>query len=63
MAVPEPTIMSIFLQLVLALHHCHHSKVNRHQVIHRDIKPENGRNPHHFYTVLPFLLEDADTFP
>jgi serine/threonine protein kinase len=60
LGIPEPTVMSIFLQLVLALHYCHHSNVNGDQVIHRDIKPENGTSAARFYTAIPLLLSDAD---
>jgi serine/threonine protein kinase len=30
------------VQLLLALHHCHHSFFGQWSLLHRDIKPENG---------------------
>jgi serine/threonine protein kinase len=30
------------VQLLLALHHCHHSFLGEWSLLHRDIKPENG---------------------
>ncbi|RSH94130.1 G2-specific serine/threonine protein kinase [Saitozyma podzolica] len=39
--VPESRIKSIFVQLLLALHHCHHSFFGEWSLLHRDIKPEN----------------------
>ena len=40
--IPETYIESVFVQLVLALHHCHHPRPNQWVILHRDIKPENG---------------------
>lgn len=39
---PERRVKSILYQLVLALHHCHHSYFGGWMLLHRDIKPENG---------------------
>lgn len=46
----EDRIWNIFLQIALALHHCHwpserkgtRPAEGRTQVLHRDLKPENG---------------------
>lgn len=49
--VSEDTIWNYFMQILLALQHCHHppnqspdldSKERRPQILHRDIKPDNG---------------------
>ncbi|KAJ9091665.1 hypothetical protein QFC21_007140 [Naganishia friedmannii] len=40
--IPHHRIQSIFCQMLLALHYCHHSyKGLRHTLLHRDLKPEN----------------------
>jgi serine/threonine protein kinase len=40
---PHHRIQSIFCQMLLALHYCHHSyKGLRRTLLHRDLKPENG---------------------
>ncbi|GFZ44316.1 hypothetical protein JCM24511_02038 [Saitozyma sp. JCM 24511] len=39
--IPESRIKSIVVQLLLALHHCHHSFFGEWSLLHRDIKPEN----------------------
>ncbi|TFY66155.1 hypothetical protein EVG20_g4935 [Dentipellis fragilis] len=54
--IPEDTIWNYFMQILLALHHCHHpnghgrsgsnglesdGKEKRAQVLHRDLKPDN----------------------
>ncbi|KAF8515845.1 kinase-like domain-containing protein [Hysterangium stoloniferum] len=44
---PEDTIWGYFLQILLALHHCHFPSTDesnsppRQQILHRDLKPEN----------------------
>ena len=55
--IPEDTIWNYFLQILLALQHCHHphghdrsgsnglegdGKERRAQILHRDLKPDNG---------------------
>jgi len=53
--IPEETVWNYFMQILLALQHCHHpnalgknggveSEANerRSQVLHRDLKPDNG---------------------
>ena len=40
--IEESRIQTIFAQLVLALHHCHHAYLGGWTLLHRDIKPENG---------------------
>jgi hypothetical protein len=40
--VPELKVKSIFVQILLALHHCHHSFFGEWSLLLRDIKPENG---------------------
>ena len=42
--IPEGAIWDYFLQILLALDHCHNTKgnVEREQIVHRDLKPENG---------------------
>jgi len=54
--VPEDTIWNYFMQILLALHYCHHPgshgrtgsgtegdfKEKRPQILHRDLKPDNG---------------------
>ena len=40
--IAETYIQSVFVQLILALHHCHHSYMGDWVLLHRDIKPENG---------------------
>jgi NIMA (never in mitosis gene a)-related kinase 2 len=58
--IPEDTIWSYFLQILLALHHCHHpnghsrsnsssssecdGRERRAQIMHRDLKPDNGEH-------------------
>ena len=53
--IPEDTIWNYFMQILLALHHCHHpnghsrsgggsegdDKERRAQILHRDLKPDN----------------------
>jgi len=54
--IPEDTIWDYFMQILLALNHCHHPygsgrtrslddniKEKRSQVLHRDLKPDNGK--------------------
>ena len=51
---PEDTVWSYFLQLLLALQQCHCPNAKsgeeggvenkRQQILHRDLKPENGKN-------------------
>ena len=38
--IPEDTIWNYFMQILLALNHCHHE--NSSTILHRDLKPENG---------------------
>lgn len=52
--IPEDTIWNYFMQILLALNHCHHPQQNgggsaeekererRQQILHRDLKPDNG---------------------
>jgi NIMA (never in mitosis gene a)-related kinase 2 len=55
--IPEETIWHYFMQILLALHYCHHpnsnswsgssacdgeSKERRAPILHRDLKPDNG---------------------
>ena len=40
--IEESRVQTIFAQLVLALHHCHHAYLGGWTLLHRDIKPENG---------------------
>ena len=55
--IPEDTIWNYFMQILLALHHCHHPNGHsrsgssgeegenghrRAQILHRDLKPDNG---------------------
>ena len=53
--VSEDTIWNYFMQILLALQHCHHPpnltpdldpKERRPQILHRDIKPDNGMSLH-----------------
>jgi serine/threonine protein kinase len=59
---PEDTVWDYFLQIVLALHHCHSPHIKpgssnevlpnvakRAPILHRDIKPENGRKSLHAF--------------
>ncbi|KAJ7905962.1 kinase-like domain-containing protein [Mycena leptocephala] len=41
--IPEGAIWDYFLQILLALDHCHNTEgnVEREQIVHRDLKPEN----------------------
>ncbi|KAJ7870183.1 kinase-like domain-containing protein [Mycena olivaceomarginata] len=41
--IPEGAIWDYFLQILLALDHCHNTEGNvaREQIVHRDLKPEN----------------------
>jgi serine/threonine protein kinase len=40
----EGEIGVIFVQIVLALHHCHHWFPAKWTLMHRDLKPENGKS-------------------
>ena len=45
--IPEHIVWSLFTQLVLALHECHHPAPlrggqTRQVILHRDLKPDNG---------------------
>lgn len=40
--VPDSVVWKVSLQLVLALHRCHHSHRGGKVIWHGDLKPENG---------------------
>ena len=52
--IPEETVWHYFMQILLALHYCHHPNANprsggsgpegerKAPILHRDIKPDNG---------------------
>ncbi|KAJ7797877.1 kinase-like domain-containing protein [Mycena olivaceomarginata] len=40
-SIPEDTIWVYFMQILLALDHCHNAKEGKVQIVHRDMKPEN----------------------
>jgi serine/threonine protein kinase len=41
-AFPLALARSVFCQVLLALHYCHHVYEGQWTLIHRDLKPENG---------------------
>lgn len=62
--IPEETVWHYFMQILLALHYCHHpngnarsgisggdgeGKERRAPILHRDLKPDNGVSAPHFH--------------